>query len=479
MALTKSELELYILEKELAKRRATKSLAYFSKIMWNVIEPGVKYQHNWHIDAISEHLEAVTKNEIKNLIINIPPRFMKSILVAVMWPAWVWTFKPNARWLFASYSHTLSKRDSIKCRSIIESKWYRDLFLPEWVLASDQNEKMRFLNSAQGYRVATSVGGSGTGEGGDFVCVDDPHKAMDALSDVKRKNVIDWWVQEMSTRGNNPKSSHKVIIMQRLHEKDLTGAMLETKEYELLKIPAEFEPEKRYYTKLEWTDPREDKNELLWPARFGRKELDALKKSLGSQAASGQLQQEPTPSEGGLFKRRWWQYYSEMPQGITRIVQFMDCAQKVGITNDYSVCATWGETPSGYFILDLWRGKVEAPELEITTIAQYNKWKPSALVIEDKSSGSSLIQTLRRKTKLPVIPYDPKKRDKQVRAAAATPTIEAGKVFLPRSASWLSDFIEEHERFPLTDHDDIVDTTSMAVEYFATKRKPSYRIRQL
>lgn len=463
-----------------ARIEGRRSLMTFSRLMWPVIEPKTPFKDNWHLHAIAEHLEATKSGELRNLLINIPPRHMKSILISVMFPAWSWLDWPESRWLFSSYAETLSKRDSVKCRRVIESPLYAEIFEPDWKLAGDQNEKLKFENDRAGHRIATSVGGQGTGEGGDFVVVDDPHKATDVHSDTKREGVIEWWREEMSSRLNDPKTGRKIIVMQRLHEKDLTGELLKDGGWTHLKIPARYYPKTTVVTPW-FKDPRTEEGQLLWPERVGEAELAALSKELGSLASSAQLDQDPRPASGGLFKRVWWQYYSERPAvgQILRICQFWDTAQEPGVSNDYSVCATWAETATGYYLLDLWREKVEAPDLERAALALAEKWKPSAILIENKSSGVSLRQTLQRETKLPILKFEPGQNSKLVRATAATPTVEAGNCFLPKGAPWVEDFVKEHEKMPLVEHDDQVDTTSMMVEYFKNSKPPQPRVRTL
>lgn len=463
-----------------AKYESLDSLHSFTKLMWHVVEPKMPFVDNWHIGAITEHLQAVSEGQIQELIISVPPRHMKSISVCVMWPAWEWLLRPSKRWIFGSYAQSLSIRDSIKCRRVIESPIYRQTFNPSWTLSSDQNQKTRFNNTATGYRIATSVDGSGTGEGGDFIVVDDPMKATQAESETYRQNAIDWWDNEMSTRGNDPKTAARVIIMQRLHQNDLAGHCAKQGGYDVLRLPAEFDG-KPSITSIGWTDPRKQHGELLWPERFDKKTLDKLKSKLGSRNAAAQLQQDPKSSEDGLFKRKWWKQYKQLPARgqWLRIIQFWDTAQKPGITNDYSVCATWVETTSGYYLADLFRDKLEYPQLKWAIKTQAAKWQPNAIQIEDKASGISLIQDLRQDSKLPIVAYDPGKIDKQNRAAAATPTVESGNCFLPESATWVEDFILEHEQFPDCDHDDQVDTTSQMVEYFTRKLQFQPRVRSL
>ena len=176
-------------------------LATYSRQAWRVVEPGTPYIHNWHIDAICEHLEAVTRQQIKNLIVNIPPRHMKSLLVAVFWPTWWWTFQPSVRFLFASYAEPLAIRDALKSRRIIQSEWYQQRWGHRFQLAGDQNQKKRYENDHTGFRVATGVDGVATGEGGDVLVVDDPHKAKGVESAAQRQNVTEWWDKTWSTRG--------------------------------------------------------------------------------------------------------------------------------------------------------------------------------------------------------------------------------------------------------------------------------------
>jgi len=454
---------------------------------WHIVEPHTVYQHNWHIDDICLHLEAVTDGRIENLVIMVPPGHMKSLIVNVFWPAWVWGTKPHKRWIFGAHSQSLSTRDSIRMRDLIRSDEYKQIFQVSWSLRDDQDQKTRYDNTATGFRLATSVGGAGTGERADFIVADDPIKAQDAQSELKREDVSIWWGQAMSTRDNVPGQTRRVIIMQRLHDKDLAGEY-ETKGYTVLRLPAEFIPSKRCSTPIGWSDPRTKEGELLFPTRFTPEVQAKLRRDLGSFGYSAQQQQDPAPADGGIIKAQWWKLLRKFPSDIREIVQFVDCAQKPGLSNDFTVIATWARVTNGYVVLDVWRGKTDAVILEATVKAQADKWRPNAIVIEDKSAGSSLIQTLRYETDLPVIAYEPH-GSKEVRAIAGVPTIEAGKVSLFVGAPWsrqnvhvnsewantnIEDgfehspdaFIQEHSKFPKGANDDYVDTTTMAIDYF-------------
>lgn len=239
---------------EIEQELATRRLGEFIRQAWPVVEPATAFVPGWHLDAISDHLQAVSRGHIRNLLINMPPRHMKSLAVAVFWPAWEWIRWPERRWLFSSYALSLSIRDSVKCRRLIQSSWYRFRWGHRFQLTGDQNAKERFENNRTGYRLATSVGGAATGEGGHRVICDDPHNVNEAESDTVRQGVIDWWDQVMSTRLDDLRTGAKVIVMQRVHERDLSGHVLAQGGYEHLCLPAEFEGRRRR-TSIGWCDP--------------------------------------------------------------------------------------------------------------------------------------------------------------------------------------------------------------------------------
>jgi len=306
--LTASQRQLAIqqleLEFELDKRLCKKSFSHFIKTFWKVVEPKRDYQHNWHIDALCEHLQAVRDGKIKNLIIMIPPGHMKSLTVAVFFPAWIWIEEADKRFIFSSYSQPLSTRDSIKCRQLIESTQYQQMFNPKWELADDQNQKTRFNTTDSGFRIASSVDGVSTGERGDYLVVDDPLKAVDAESENARENVITWWDGAMSSRDGDPKNTHRIIIMQRLHEEDLAGHCEKSGDYVVLRLPAEYDSheaelnEKKNPNPIGWKDPRKVDGELLWPERFTRASRQR-KKNFGLNGLFG-----PTTTKANAQRRR-------------------------------------------------------------------------------------------------------------------------------------------------------------------------------
>ena len=444
---------------------AQRSLSDFVRMAWRIVEPQTELLWGWHIEAICQHLEAVTRGQIRDLLILIPPRCMKSTLVSVMWPAWVWgpAGMPHIRWLFAAYAESLSIRDSVRTRRLIQSKWYQERWSWVFKLTGDQNAKQRFENDKGGYRLATSVGGAATGEGGDVIVCDDPHNLQQAESDVMRKAVCDWWDQVMSTRRNS-RHSARVIIMQRCHELDLAGHVVERGGWEVLVLPMEFEPERRCRTSIGFVDPRQEEGELLWPEAFPRATVESLKRDLGAYAYAAQMQQRPAPLAGGIVRRTWWRYYDQPPERFDEIVQSWDMAFKDAEGSSYVVGGVWGRLGADKYLLDMVRGHWNFVETVDAVERLVRRWPQTmAIYVEDKANGPAVISTLRGKIG-GIVAVQPQ-GTKLARAQAVSPQIEAGNVYLPRTeaAPWVQDFIEEWTVFPNGRHDDIVDMTTQAL----------------
>ena len=440
---------------------ATRSLAEYIRQAWHVVEPATPYVHGWHVDAICEHLEAVTRGEIRQLLINMPPRHMKSLAVSVFWPTWEWIRYPERRWLFASYALSLSIRDSLKCRRLIQSPWYQASWGHVYQLTEDQNAKIRFENDHLGYRLATSVGGALTGEGGDRLVVDDPHNVREAESQAMRSSTIVWWDEAMSTRLNDQRKGAKVIVMQRVHAHDLAGHVLEQGGWEHLCLPAEYEGE-RHTTSIGWRDPRTEAGALLWPERVGEAELARLKASLGSYAYAGQFQQRPSPRSGGMLKRNWWKWYRQAPATLDELLQSWDMTFKDLKSSDYVVGQVWGRKGADKYLLDQVRGQMDFPTTVQAVKTLSAKWPTArAKLVEDKANGPAVIATLRHEL-AGLIPVEPQ-GGKVARAAAVSPDVEAGNVYLPEGEPWVSDFVEECAAFPTGAHDDQVDAMTQAL----------------
>jgi len=437
------------------------------------------------MDAMADHMQALATGGISSnrLLINVPPGASKSTIVGVMYPAWLWgpAGQPWHRYIGAAHEQGLAVRDNRMTRELVTSEWYKNL----WPIAlkGDQNEKLYFENDARGFRQACAVA-SMTGRRGHTIGLDDPLSPEKAHSDKERETALRVLSETIPTRLNDPATSAIVIVMQRLHERDPSGFVLaEALGYEHLCIPMEFEAARKCTTSIGWTDPRTVEGELMFPDRFPQMVIDRDKRALGIYAWAGQMQQRPSPAGGGIFKNEWWQYYTVAPRTEWRAI-YADTAQKTGQQNDYSVLECWGRTYTGQAVLlDMLRGKWEAPELLVHARAFWAKHSITEgagplrkMAIEDKVSGTGLIQTLKREG-IPVIAVQ-RDRDKITRAYDAAPMVEAGNVMLPRSAPWLSDLLAEASSFPNGAHDDILDPMMDAISDML-QAKAAPRIRAL
>jgi predicted phage terminase large subunit-like protein len=449
------------IEREYSERR----LVHFVRQAWPVLEPATPYIHGWHIDAICEHLESITRGALQNLLINIPPRHAKSLLVAVFWPAWVWATQPETRWLFASYAQSLSTRDALKMRRLVQSPWYQRLWGERYTLTNDQNAKMRFENSRTGYRIATSVGAIATGEGGSCVVCDDPHSAQQARSDAERENALVWWDETMSTRLNDPKRGAKVVIMQRLHERDLSGHILEQGGYEHLCLPAEYEPERHCVTSVA-QDVRSEAGEPIWPERMGADDLAKQRSTLGEVGFAGQYQQRPMPRGGGMFPvdRFYVTQHRPEPDQIKASVRYWD---KAGTRSGGSFTAgvlMHQFKDNSYIVTDVVRGQWSAGERE-TRIRQTAEMDGTDVTVwieqEPGSGGKESAESTTRNLSGFRVYAERVTGDKESRAEPYAAQVEAGNVWLLKR-DWNRDFVKEHEVFPAGAYNDQVDAAAGA-----------------
>ncbi len=459
--------DLLACERELGKR----CLADFARMAWPVLEPATDLKWGWALDAICEHLEAVSQGQTTNLLMNVPPGSMKSLLTGVIWPAWEWIVRPELRFLGTAHKQDLAIRDNLKCRRLIQSAWYQERWPIE--LTGDNNQKMRFENSATGFREAMAFEGM-TGARGDRVILDDPHSVDDANSVAKLASGVTTFREALPSRVNNDKSAI-VIIMQRLNEADISAVAIELG-YDHLCIPMRYEPGRSKWF-VGSGDPRTTEGELMFPERFPEEQVAKLERTMGSYAVAGQLQQRPAPRGGGIIKTSWFQSYTAPPALEWRAI-YADTAQKTGQENDYSVFECWGRSVTGQAVLlDLHRGKWEAPELLAEARSFWLKHSNTpgaplrAMKVEDKVSGTGLIQTLRREG-IPVLAIQ-RNRDKISRAHDAAPFIESGNVLVPEWAHWLEAFMAEVATFPSGANDDQLDPMFDAIG--EVQRQPAER----
>lgn len=464
--------------KELDRLDCEESLAGFIRRAWHVIEPGQPYVHGWHIDAVAEHLEAITDGRINRLLINIPPGTMKSLATSVFWPAWEWgpRNRPSTRYVAASHSQKLSIRDNLRTRRLVASGWYQDLWGDRVVLTKDQNVKEKFENEATGIREAVAAG-SITGARGDRVIIDDPLSVEDAGSEVIREAVIEWFQEAVPTRLNNPDRSAIVVIMQRLHERDVSGIIL-AKElgYEHLMLPMEFEIERRCVTSIGFTDPRTDDGDLLFPARFSREVVERDKRVMGSYATAGQFQQRPAPREGGLFKRGWFsdKLIGAAPLG-TRWVRHWDLAATASKTAAQTAGVKLGRAPDGRFIVGhVVTTREEGPGVRklIKAMADTDGQAVEISLPQDpgqagKVQAADMIAMLSGF----VARAQPETGDKVTRAEPFSAQCEAGNVYLVRG-DWNETYLDELCAFPTGTFKDQVDASSGAFGRLAKPMPP-------
>lgn len=472
------------LKREKEKRLAEQSLFHFTRQAFSVIEPGNKFSSNWHIELICDALEAVTHREIDNLLLNVPPGCMKSILVSVMWPAWLWITDPQARILSASYGEDLSTRDAMKTREIITSEWFQN----NWShvqISKGQDTKTHYANTETGWRLATSVGGRGTGLHPSYKIVDDALNASQAASDAERQRATDWFFGTLATRGAS-RQAQTVVVAQRLHERDVCGEILERmpEQYEHICLPMRYEPTRAKQTKvLKLTDPRSVDGALLWPELFPEKVVKQLESALGEYGSAGQLQQRPAPSGGGIIKTskiQKWPAGKELPV-FDYVVQSWDTAFTEKTTGDPSAMTVWGtaryEGKQIAILLDCFAERMGYPALKKRVLEEWKSCygesarRADTILVEQKASGQSILQDLRQ-TGIPARAYNPGKADKMVRTHAVAPLFDAGIVYIPESTknkgefvTWAQPLLKEAEVFPNGAHDDLWDTTTQGLIY--------------
>ena len=483
---------------------AEQSLYQFIKRAWKYMDSAA-WKDGWHIGAIAEHLEAVVDGQIKRLIINLPPRCGKSLITSVAFPAWTWaqtvrshTSGPGVKFLYASYGDNLSIRDSGKCRSLIESNWYQQYWGSRFKLTGDNNTKRRFSNTEGGERLITSIRAGVTGEGGDCIVIDDPNSANDVESDATIENTLEWWRFTMPTRPNDPALSAFVIIQQRLSKRDLTGWILENEseeEWTHLCLPGKFEKNRAFVTSIGWSDPRTEEGELLWPARFGEKEIRRLELKLGPWGFAGQIQQRPSPQRGGIIREEWWNLWDNpIFPAMDFILATLDTAYTSKEENDASAIIVWGvfqsqnaaqatriinrETGRPEYLertvsagtprvmcMHAWTARLEIHELVKKVAATCRAMKVDVLKIENKAAGHSVEQELRRlyaNEPFSVQFFDPKSQDKKARLHSVVNFFASGMVYAPET-TWAREVIDQCEIFDRGDHDDLVDCVSMGL----------------
>lgn len=451
-------------------RQRCRALTGFVREAWHVLEPSNPYIHGWHVDAICEHLEAITRGEITRLLINIPPGTMKSLLSGVFWPAWEWgaMARPATRIIGSSYSEDYAKRDNRRMRDLVTSPWYQSLWPTELVRAGE----MAFSNTATGFRQGVPFSRL-TGGRGDRVIIDDPHSVDGAESEAERNATVRTFRESVPTRLNNPEKSAILVIMQRLHEQDVSGTILSLGlGYEHLMLPMEFEPERKCVTSIGFEDPRRAEGDLLFPERFPREVVERDKVPMGAYAVAGQFQQRPAPRSGGMFQRSDFEVVGALPAGSARRVRAWDfaaSAPKPGRRPDWTVGLRMVMIGDTFFVEDVVRGQWKPSMVEQTLVSTASQDGPGVTIRLPEDPGAAGVSDAATKIKLlkgyPVKKVKPT-GEKAIRARPASAQAEAGNVKLLRG-DWNQSFLDEICSFPAGQNDDQVDAFADALNELA------------
>jgi predicted phage terminase large subunit-like protein len=445
------------------------SLALFVERVFAELNPGEPFLNNWHIHLIVQHLETARAGKILRLAVNIPPRNLKSIIVSVAYVAWLLGHDPTTKIICASYNEDLAVRLGRMCLQVMQAEWYRALF-PRTHLASDRPSAQSFETTVGGYRVAASVGGTLVGLGADYLILDDPTKPEEAASDAWRRFANEWFSQSAVTRLNDKRRGRIILIMQRLHEEDLTGYVVAQGGWTHVSLPAIAQEDETHAitTPFGLVRHRRRAGEALHPDREPIEELAKLRTSMGSAFFSAQYLQSPTPPGGGRVKIGWFPRFDlkQLPN-FDWVVQSWDTAVSSKELSSYSVCTTWGVLAKKAYLIHVYRQRVEFPDLRRAVIFQARAFGARTVLIEDAASGASLLQDLRQE--LSSVRGCKPTGEKIFRMDGQTAHIENGAVYLPSDAPWLPDLEHELEMFPNGRYADQVDSISQALDFIFTQ----------
>jgi len=451
------------------------SLKFFTEVFWPELEPGRDLVHGWVLDAIDEHLLAVSAGELRRLVITVPPGAMKSLKTRVFWPCWEWTHQPSRRYLGFSYAEALATRDNRRSRTIIESDLYQWLF--DVRMSRDQAAKTNFQNTDTGFMQAAGVGGKATGERGDRVIVDDPHNVSEGESEAVRSSAVTWFREVLPSRVNNLATDAFVVIQQRVHYDDVANAAIELG-FEHLNIPAHYDPARHCHTSIGWEDPRTEDGENFWPERYPEEELDHLAEALGPYAFSAQYEQSATPREGGLFKVGKLRFIDDIPDEVIIWADGWDLAgsdEKENRDSAYTARVRVGWVKrTGRFVVgfaDRRRVSPGAVETWLDTVAETIPPEETMVLPQDPGqAGKAQKRTLGKLLAGVTTKFELQSGDKETRASPFAAQVENGNVDVVRGP-WNKDFVEELRQFPRGRYKDQVDAAASAFNHVAPVRR--------
>jgi len=454
-------------------------LPSFTEKCFYTVSPADQFRRNWHHEVVAHHLSLCRSGQIKRLIITLPPRYLKSIMTSVAFPAWLLGHDPRQKIVCVSYSQDLAAKHARDCRSVMESRWYLDLF-PGTRLDAAKNAEAEFMTSERGFRLATSTGGTLTGRGGNIIIIDDPLKPQDALSDIRREGANQWFDNTLYSRLDNKHEGVIIIVTQRLHLEDLVGHVLKQEDWVHVSMPAIAEVEQTYQLSNGEQFAR-PVGHVLHPDHEPLEILERNKEALGSYQFSAQYQQNPLPEGGAMIQWDWFRTYDEPPQRTLCDIYLhsWDTASKASELNNYSVCTAWlfkkRDHGADFYLVDVERQRLDYPALKKRIIEKYEQERPNRVIIEDTSSGICVLQDLQG-LGIPLLAFRPE-GDKKMRMHAQSAKIEGGLVYIPERAPWLNDFKTEVLQFPVGRYDDQVDSLSQALGWFDKRNAKSFRVR--
>jgi len=430
---------------------------------FETLNPGTEFLDSWYIDYLSEILCEAVRGNLKRIIINLPPRFLKSHIITTAFPAWLLGISATNRIIAASYSQALSNKLSVDTKLIMESDWYKAMF-PDTQIYKKQNEKKKFMTTKNGFRFATSSGGTIIGEGGDFLIIDDPHHPAQVRSKYQRDKLFDWFDKSFLTRLNNQEKGVVIVVMQRLHANDLSGYLLAKpkSKWNVFALPIIEEDDKTY--KVGKYQYSRQKGELLNEKLMNLEAINDMQCELGDIVFTTQFMQKPVSSSGNIIKPDKLVYYDHLPIKFDVIIQSWDPAAVVSSKADYSACVTLGVFNQMIYVIDIFRERLSYSQLKAMVVEKYKDYKPLIVLIENKMSGHALISELLQEYLMPVSGVDPK-IDKVTRFLSISGMFDSKKVVLPKSHPLIVDFINELTSFPESEHDDMVDSLSQGISY--------------
>ena len=440
------------------------------------LNPQTTFMASIYIELLASTLEKCRTGKTKRQIINLPPRTLKSHAASVAFPAWLLGHDPAKQIICVSYGQDLADKHARDCRTLMSSSFYRRLF-PGTVLSPDKQSVNEFLTTSQGFRMSTSVGGVLTGRGADVIIIDDILKPEDALSETRRKAANEWYFNTLLSRLNSKENGVIIIVMQRLHQGDLIGEVTDREHWDMLSLPAIAEQDESYLIEGPLGNHlyKRKAGEALHPERDSIEIYRNIREAVGEYNFQSQYQQSPASRECGVIKREWIRYETA-PEKMDYTLQSWDTANKGGECNDYSVCTTWGTHDGNFYLLDVFRKRLNFPDLKRAILDLFENYNPEKLLIEDRGSGTSMLQELKYGDIWCLEAYNPKQgSDKLMRLAAQSIKFENGRVYLPKQAPWLDEYVQEITGFPGTKHDDQVDSTSQALDYLTNYAYPHTR----